>query len=82
MEYKKMLENEEYKKKLEQQKQEMIEEIKSKLFKLNRNLNIAVEKDKLLQQKINEMHDDIDYYKEQLNGVGIIYKDEEELIQV
>lgn len=80
--YKKMLEDEEYKKKLEEQKQEMIEEIKGKLFKLNRNLNIAVEKDKLLQQKINEMQDDIDYYKDQLCVAGIVYKEEEEMNEI
>jgi hypothetical protein len=77
LEYKKKLEEESQRKILEEKKKEMVEEIKAKLYKLNRNLNIAVEKDKLLQQKISEMQDDIDYYKEQLASIGIIYKDDD-----
>jgi hypothetical protein len=75
--YKKNLEEEAQRKKLEEKKQELIEEIKCKLYKLNRNLTITVEKDKLLQQKIGEMQAEIDYYKEQLLSIGIIYKDDD-----
>ena len=60
LEHQKRLAEEEYKKQLEEQKLELIEDCKLKLFKLNRNLKINIEKEKLLQQKINEMLSDID----------------------
>jgi hypothetical protein len=69
---------EEYKKQLEEQKLDLIEELKTKLFKLNRNLNIAIEKEKLLQSKIYEMQNDIDYYKDQLKQLGGIYDENDE----
>lgn len=68
---------EEYRKELEQQKLDMIEDLKLKLFKLNRNYNIALEKEKLLSHRINEMLNEIDDFKDQLNGLGITYKEED-----
>jgi hypothetical protein len=55
-----------------------MEDYKLKLFKLNRNLIIQIEKEKLLQQKISEMQNDIEYYKDQLQQLGIAYKDDED----
>jgi hypothetical protein len=78
LEHQKRIAEEEYKRQLEEKKQELMEDYKLKLFKLNRNLIIQIEKEKLLQQKISEMQSDIDYYKDQLQQLGIAYKDDED----
>src|SRR4051794_21597215 len=43
-----------------------LEPLKVKLFKLTANYNICLERDKLLHQRISELLEDINYYKDQI----------------
>ena len=56
-------------------KNKSIEDLKVKIYKLLLNLNIEIEREKLIKQKINETLEDISTYKADLAEYGITYED-------
>lgn len=59
----------------EEEKKKVAEDLKSKIYKLIRNYNIEIEKEKLIKQKIEEISEAINLYKQELNNFGITYED-------